>query len=520
MELPATQLGASSLAAASDDRARLRWCVYSLLIAISVGQMTGRIFAVNAVDMKRLEEDKIKSVLAEREKLLRSKGHTGDDLAWAMAEETADVTSKIKLQRPFLSANDRSRWAAMRALVEQGSFAIDDIQAEPSWDTIDMVKHRDRSGESHLYSSKPPLLIVLYSIPYWIVYHATGYSLATHPYEIGRAFLVLFNVIPLAGFFVLMARLVERYGRTDWARLFVMATATLATFVTTFAVVLNNHIPAVICVALALYAVLRIWYDERREARYFVVAGLFAALAFVNEMPALAFSAAVGVACLWKAPRPTIAVFAPVAALVAVAYFGANYYAHDSWAPPYMHRSKTDPDDDWYRYTYDRGARKGIVSHWTHPKGIDAGEPSRATYVANVLVGTHGIFSLTPVWLFAVAGVAIWGRAAVPDRRALALFIGSISLVCVTFYLLRPLEDRNYGGMTSGFRWVFWLTPMWLLAMLPALDATAESRRWRIAGAVLLAFSALSAAYPTWNPWVLPWLRTFAIYMGWNELPG
>ena len=45
-------------------------------------------------------------------------------------------------QRPFLSGNDRSRWDTIRALVEHGTYAIDDIVAEPNWDTIDMVQHR------------------------------------------------------------------------------------------------------------------------------------------------------------------------------------------------------------------------------------------------------------------------------------------------------------------------------------------------------------------------------------------
>jgi hypothetical protein len=83
---------------------------------------------------------------------------------------------------------------------------------------------------------------------------------------------------------------------------------------------------------------------------------------------------------------------------------------------------------------------------------------------------------------------------------------------------MRPIEDRNYGGMTSAFRWVFWLTPLWIVTMLPAADATARSRTWRIFCAVLLAVSALSAAYPR-NPWSHPWIRNFAMHVGWRELP-
>src|SRR4029078_12476619 len=88
-------------------------------------------------------------------------------------EELRNDPRLIK-QRPFLSANDRSRWDTIRALVEHGTYAIDDVIAEPNWDTIDMVKHQDAAGEWHLYSSKPPLLATLYAAPYWVVYQVAN----------------------------------------------------------------------------------------------------------------------------------------------------------------------------------------------------------------------------------------------------------------------------------------------------------------------------------------------------------
>ena len=67
--------------------------------------------------------------------------------------------------------------------------------------------------------------------------------------------------------------------------------------------------------------------------------------------------------------------------------------------------------------------------------------------------------------------------------------IAALTLVCLVFYIgLRPQEDRNYGGMTSGFRWMFWFTPLWLVAMLPAADRLARSagRHGVCRGAALL----------------------------------
>jgi hypothetical protein len=66
---------------------------------------------------------------------------------------------------------------------------------------------------------------------------------------------------------------------------------------------------------------------------------------------------------------------------------------------------------------------------------------------------------------------------------------------------------------------MFWFAPMWLVAMLPAADALSRSRWGRGLALVLLAASALSAAYPTWNPWVQPWIMNFGLYDGWIVLP-
>ena len=54
----------------------------------------------------------------------------------------------------MLSANDRSRWAMIYAMVEHGTFSIDQvIKEDRRWNTIDKVVHRGVDGELHQYSS-------------------------------------------------------------------------------------------------------------------------------------------------------------------------------------------------------------------------------------------------------------------------------------------------------------------------------------------------------------------------------
>jgi hypothetical protein len=494
--------------------ASFRTSAYWLLICVSVGLMLGRVMAVESVDKIALEAERrahLDRDIAAARASFEKKGLTGDALAAALKVKEQQLRRDANLRRPFLSANDRSRWCTIRALVEpemrvEGApYAIDKVIQEQNWDTIDMVKH-----DGHLYSSKPPLGPTLLAGLYWLIVHLTGMTLGTDPFAVGRIMLILVNVLPLAVSFVLLGKLVERFGTTDWGRLFVMAAAAFATFLTTFAVTLNNHIPAAACCIGFLYFAVPIWFDGERRWQYFFGAGLAGALMAASDFPALSLFAAVSLAFLWKAPRQTLAAYLPATLLVIVPFFGTNLIAHNSLKPPYMHRSG---NDNWYDYDYQRNGRK-INSYWRNPQGVDRGEPSVGVYALHVLVGHHGIFSLTPIWLLSVFGGCYWLLKA-PDRklRELALLVGAVSLVCVGYYIFQPLGNRNYGGTASGFRWVFWLAPLWLLVLLPAADLFSRSKWLKGLALLLLIISIFSCSYSIWNPWSNPWPVDFLQYL-------
>jgi hypothetical protein len=499
-----------------DSSARLRRMMYAILICLGIGSMLGRILAVDQVDDSAKEDYRIRKEVDVWRQKFRKQGLEEVELNRRLLAEEGRIRQAIQLRRPFLSANDRSRWCTIRALVEPDMqvtgypYAIDKVIAQPRWDTIDMIKRGD-----HFYSSKPPLFPTLLAGEYWLIHRLTGLSLADDTFPIVRFMLVTTNVIPLAIYFILLAALAERFGRTDFSRLFIMGAGVFGTFLTTFAVVVNNHVTAAVSVMIALYAWVRIWFDDDRHARHFILAGLFGAFTVVNELPALAILAILTVALMWKAPRPTLFYYVPAVLVVAAGFFATNWIAVESLRPAYMHRSKTDPDDNWYDYQYMHNGRL-IDSYWRNPQGIDCGEPSPRVYALNVLIGHHGLFSLTPVWLLTVAGLAVWFGNRDDERlRQLAASVALVSLVCLTFYLSRPLLERSYGGKTCGLRWMFWFTPLWLVTMLPALDAMA-SRRWtRGLAMTLLVLSAMSVAYPIWNPWSQPWLYDLGMYLGW-----
>ena len=100
-------------------------------------------------------------------------------------------------------------------------------------------------------------------------------------------------------------------------------------------------------------------------------------------------------------------------------------------------------------------------------------------------------------------------------RQALALTTIVITVVVLAFYLSRPQIDRNYGGGTCCLRWLMWLTPLWLLTILPAADWL-SGRIWgRFVLIALLAISAFSAWYAADNPWSHPWIFDYWTSLGW-----
>jgi hypothetical protein len=396
-------------------------------------------------------------------------------------------------------------------------YAIDKAQNVRGWDTIDMVKHNmigcdnpNPLGEGYLYSSKPPLLPTLMAIPYAVIYHFSEgkISLATEPHLVVRVTLVLVNLLPLILCWFLLSRLVDRFGATDWGRMYCVVFICFGTFLSTFAVTLNNHLPAVVSVTIAFYCAVRIVYDKETRWRYYALAGFFGAFAVACELPALLFCCLIGLWIFCHRPFRTLLVFAPAALLVAGAYFGTNYIAHQTYIPAY---AKKYSEDSWYVYEYERGGRT-LQSYWQNPSGLDKGEECMQTYIFHSTVGHHGLFSLTPVWVLSFIGLAVW----LFDRRyrSMALIILLTSIVVFAFYIQQPVNERNYGGNTCALRWMFWFAPLWSVALVAAADWFGRYGFFRWIALACLGVSVMSAAYPVWNPWTMPWTYNLLQYLG------
>src|SRR5262249_7788267 len=141
--------------------------------------------------------------------------------------------------------------------------------------------------------------------------------------------LFTFQWLPLVIYLILLARLVERFGTTDWGRLFVVGAACFATMPTLFAITFNNHTIAACFALFALYAALRAWdAPVRGRPLDLALAGLFAGFTACCELPAASFAVALGFllfVCHIRTPGWMLLWFVPFAVAPVVALIHTNY---------------------------------------------------------------------------------------------------------------------------------------------------------------------------------------------------
>ena len=268
---------------------------------------------------------------------------------------------------------------------------------------------------------------------------------------------------------------------------------------------------------------------------------------------------------LTRYPLRCILCFIPAMLIPMAAFVGAQYAEFGRWFLPYEAFGTE-------AYNYEG-------SLWNTPLEMDYfnehPEPYWV-YLLHMTVGHHGIFSLTPIYLFSVWGMArlLGGRrllslciiltgvtiiglgiyylrdpdaweaggpmfeyawlllsipilfailvllSAIPwlrgvDRpmEALAWMTFVITIVVVAFYA-QTSKARNYGGSAQGLRWVMWLIPLWLLLLPKGIEDGQARLRLRQLAMLALAISMLSVGYAMRNPWSHPWILDAMEHLG------
>ena len=448
------------------------------------------------------------------------------------------LSGGLALKMPTqLTANDISRYCTVWSLLERGTYAIDECPWQK--ETQDKVRKPDPFGRidpktgtvpEHFYSSKPPLLATLIAGVIYPFRAVIGVPLDTviqqprvernvqkddpeHPgtpifvketpppveWPVYILYLkpvtILLNIVPFLAFLILYARMLDRYAANDWAWMASLIAASFGTLLFVFNSTLNNHTLAAYSAFFAIYALAGILDapDGRERAGRFVAAGFFGAFTACQETPAAIFGLILAGLVFVRSPRLGLVAFIPAALIPLIAFFGTQYLAFGQFKLVYEEFGTKS-------YTYEG-------SYWNTPLEFDwfnKYPESTWVYLFHMTLGHHGVFSLTPVFVFSVWACVVNSFGRGRPLRAISAMTLVLTVALIAFYAWNP-KARNYGGTTNGLRWLFWLIPFWLVVLPTGLAGGQKRGLVRALTVVALLFSGLTVGYALRNPWSSPW---------------
>jgi hypothetical protein len=377
-----------------------------------------------------------------------------------------------------MPVNPASRFAAMQALVDKGTWAIDDVSLGNM--TIDKV-----FVGGHFYSSKPALLNLFGAAIYAVIKTITGLTFDRDLYTLGAVFGVLLGTLPWALSVVLLHRLLVASIASSTVRSLSVVAFGAGSLAAAYGSSFNNHIIGVACLLLMWerwHPALRDQPLARSRLATGAIAGGFAIICELTSGAIVAATAAVLAESLWRRRQTgDIALAALLVALLPLVQIGIGWSIAGTPVP----------------IQFIDAAWKYPGSYWKRPIEFDALNEPWPVYVFHSFVGHHGLFSLTP-WL--LVGIPWVISRPVEQRERLVWYaaIGALAAL-IGFYMYRTV---NYGGRCVGFRWFLVLHPLLALAAARFLDT--RGARWLghpVLLGVLIGAGAASALTGAVNPW-------------------
>lgn len=345
------------------------------------------------------------------------------------------------------NANTGSRYATIEALVDHGTFAINDTRYVG---TIDKYK----VGESYI-SSKPPVLSTLAAGVYWTYRAITGKSIRKSEGEVVRLVSLCTGGLSHIIFLIFFYRLCVLLLKREVAILVAMGGACFAYLGVAYATAINNHSPAAALAVCGLYLACVIRHGPERKLWHWPVAGFVLGLLPTIDLTSLAISGAIGLYLLAHDWKKTLIWFVPAALPPLIVHLALCYEISGSLRPFYLNSEIKQ--------------FKGF--HFRNPGDIDGLREPKHIYAFNVLLGHHGVFSMTPLYIFGLWELLrslwrrVWLRESLVSVAALCAFFG--------FYIFRT---RNYGGWCVGMRWLVPVMPLLLLYFALWIDRVRLTR--------------------------------------------
>lgn len=348
------------------------------------------------------------------------------------------------------NTNVGSRYATVEALVNHGTYAIDDTQYNRTIDKV-MV-------DGHYLSSKPPLLPTTTAGAYWVYRRITGKDIRQDE----RSVVTFLNLLMIGGPHLLLLiyflRFLLLFLRRPEAIFIGVLGAAFASLEVGYAIELNNHTVAASVAFISFYYAYRIRNNIAPKPWYWLVSGGLAGLLPGLDVPSTFITLSIGVYLFTFDRQKALTRYLPMLIPGIFTHFLLTYLSSGSIIPVYLR-------EEAYDYP---------GSYWRKPRGIDALDEPKPVYAFHVLFGHHGLFSMTPPFVFAVIALykTIKGKW---ERRPEAILVAAIALVLTTFYIF---YTKNYGGGCVGMRWLIVAMPL-LMVFFAVYVETCPPTPWR-----------------------------------------
>jgi len=347
----------------------------------------------------------------------------------------------------------------------------------------------------HYISAKLPALSTYAAGVYWVYQELTVKRISIYEGDVVRTVSFFTGWLSHLWFLVYFYRVCRLLLKRELAVMVGVAASSFAYLGVAYATHINNHSLAAALVVTGLYHALRICGPASASpsgpARLHDWAFAGVSLGFLGavDLPSLAFTGLVLVYLATHDWRRTLLVFVPALLPGLLTQMILAYEISGSFKPFQLNQALKQFKGFYFR----------------NPGGIDGLHEPKHVYAFNMLLGHHGLFSMTPLCAF-----GLWELVrslCLRVRLRESLLVAATLALMLGFYIGRT---HNYGGWSVGMRWLVPAMPLLLLYFALWIDRVSLSRgRWAL---VLAAFmvsafhvqDGLSSPfqYSVWHNWL------------------
>lgn len=358
------------------------------------------------------------------------------------------------------SANELPRIYLTRAMVEDGSFAIDSGIAK--WgSTVDVSEY----GGRHFSNKAPGSSFV--AVPAYLAVKGVHAAVGGEPTlgEIMWSCRFFAGIVPTLLFLVLLSRFLTRFCPEEGPRRLAVAGYALGSMAMTYSVLFIAHQLSAICIASAYILCVKVLEDEGHP-RWLVVAGFLAGAAPLCDYQAAFAGVPVAVYVVWKLffrsrHKWRGLVLAAAGAVVPIALL--LFYHWCCFGSPLRtgyNASKT-------------------FAHFHQQGFLGLTGPTAEAFVGSMVSPDNGLLFLCPMVLLAVGGWVVLGRKKQWWPMAISLAVCAIYIAFIS--------SLNFwrGGWGMGPRYITAMLPFVMIPVAAAIS-WADERPFARAGCVAL----------------------------------